>query len=346
MDILSSALTNNSNDEEFFKARIAVCGVGGGGSNTVQRLSRTGIKGASLIAVNTDAKHLNGLDPSINRILIGDVLTRGLGAGGFPQVGSRAAEFSRTKIESALSGYNLVFVAAGMGGGTGTGAAPVVADVAKRSGAIVIGIVTFPFRLEGVRIATAKKGIEELRKNVDTLIVIDNQKLVNLYPNVAIEEAFRIADEITTRAVRGIAETINTPSLINLDFADLRTIMSNGGLAMISVGEASGNDRVDKVVNNTLQNKLLDVDYEGATGILLHITGGTDLTLGDANDIGNKLTGLTAPNANVLWGARIDPSYVGKVEVIAVFTGVQSDSILSSQRASQHSGGGLGIDQL
>jgi cell division protein FtsZ len=346
MDILSSALTNDTNDEELFKARIAVCGVGGGGSNTVQRLSRTGIKGASLIAVNTDAKHLNSLDPSINRLLIGDALTRGLGAGGFPQVGAKAAEFSRARIEGALDGYNLVFIAAGMGGGTGTGAAPVIADVAKRAGAIVIGVVTFPFRLEGVRIATARKGIEELRKNVDTLIVIDNQKLVNLYPNVAIEEAFKIADEITTRAVRGISETINTPSLINLDFADLKAIMSNGGLAMISVGEASGQDRVEKVVDNTLQNKLLDVDYEGATGILLHITGGQDLTLGDTNEIGNKLTGLTAPNANVLWGARIDPAYSGKVEVIAIFTGVKSSSILGSTAQSGTSPGGLGLDRL
>lgn len=346
MDILSSALTNGQDDDEFFRAKIAVCGVGGGGSNTIQRLCRTGVKGASLVAVNTDAKHLNSLEPSIRRILIGDNLTRGLGAGGFPQVGARAAEYSRSTIESALNNYNLVFVAAGMGGGTGTGAAPIVADVAKRSGAIVIGVVTFPFRLEGVRIATAKKGIEELSKNVDTLIVIDNQKLVNLYPNVAIEEAFKIADEITTRAVRGISETINTPSLINLDFADLKTIMSSGGLAMISVGEASGQDRVDKVVANTLQNKLLDVDYEGATGILLHITGGEDLTLGDANEIGNRLTGLTAPNANVLWGARIDPSYNGKVEVIAIFTGVKGSSIISTSASAKQSSNDLGLEPL
>ncbi|MCL5412058.1 MAG: cell division protein FtsZ [Candidatus Marsarchaeota archaeon] len=330
MDIVSAALAEEQAGAELFRARIVVCGVGGGGSNTVQRLSRTGIRGASLIAVNTDAKHLNTLDQSIHRVLIGGGMTSGLGAGGFPEVGTKAAEYSRSSIESALGTPDLTFLAAGMGGGTGTGASPIVAETAKRTGSIVIGVVTFPFRLERVRINTAKRGIEALRKSVDTLIVIDNQRLVELYPNATIDEAFRIADEVTTRAVRGITETINTPSLINLDFSDIRAIMGSGGLAMISVGEAAGPNRVDDVVQKTLTNKLLDVDYEGATGMLIHITGGTDLTLGDANDIGNKLTSMSAPNANVFWGARIDPAYTGRVEVIAIFTGIKSPEVLAS----------------
>ncbi len=335
MELVDSALSmNSSTSDELFKARIAVCGVGGGGSNTVQRLSRMGIKGASLIAINTDRKHLNTLDPSIRRILIGEALTRGLGAGGFPEVANKAAQAAKNELESALQDYNLVFVTAGMGGGTGTGASPVAAEIAKKGGAIVIGIVTFPFALERVRIQVAKKGLESLRNNIDTLIVIDNQRLVDLYPNVAMEQAFKIADEVTARAVRGITETINTPSLINLDYADVRTVMGSGGLAMISVGEGTGPNKIEDVVRDTLKNKLLDVDYEGATSVLLHITGGEDLTLGEANEIGTKLTEMTAPNATVVWGARIDPTYNGKVEAIAIFTGVKSESIMGTNKVS------------
>ena len=337
MDMLESALSNDSQSEDMFKARIMVCGAGGGGSNTIQRLSKMGVVGANLIAVNTDAKHLNGMDPSIKKILIGGALTRGLGAGGFPEIGAKAAEYSRSEIDSALRGCNLLFLTAGMGGGTGTGAAPIIADVAKKNGAIVIGIITFPFRLERVRLQTAKKGIEELSKSCDTLIVIDNQRLVDVYPNLAIEQAFKVADEVSSRAVKGIAETINTPSLINIDFADIRSIMNNGGIAMISVGEGHGSNKVNDVVRETLSNKLLDVDYEGTKGILLHIRGGDDLTLGEANEIAGRLTEQAAPNANVIWGARIDPAYNGRVEVIAIFTGVSSSQILSGKTAESES---------
>ncbi|MCL5093319.1 MAG: cell division protein FtsZ [Candidatus Marsarchaeota archaeon] len=345
MDLVDNALTNDDFENDVFRAKIAVCGLGGGGSNTVQRLSKSGIKGASLIAINTDAKHINSLDSSIKRILIGGPLTRGMGAGGFPEMGAKAAGYSRSDLESALQDYNLVFVTAGMGGGTGTGAAPVAAEIAKRNGAIVIGIVTFPFRLERVRLETAKKGVEELRKNTDTLVIIDNQRLVELYPNLAIEQAFKVADEVTSRAVRGITETVNVPSFINLDFADVKSIMNSGGIAMISIGEGKGANKVDDAVEDTLRNKLLDVDYEGATGVLLHITGGEDMTLGEANEVGRKLTEMAAPTANVLWGARIDPAYNGKIEVIAIFTGVKSPEIMSQSR-QRDEGKGLGIDTL
>ncbi|MGC8496121.1 MAG: cell division protein FtsZ [Candidatus Micrarchaeia archaeon] len=330
-------------NDSLFRANIAVCGVGGGGSNTIQRLSRIGVTGASLIAINTDGKHLSSLDSSIKKILVGGALTRGLGAGGFPEIGAKAAEYSRVDIEAALKDCNLLFLTAGMGGGTGTGAAPIVADIAKRNGAIVVGIVTFPFSLERVRLNVAKKGIEELRKNVDTLIVIDNQRLVDVYPNLAIEQAFRLADEITSRAVKGITETINAPSLINVDFADIKSIMKNGELAMISVGEGSGPDKVKEVVKDTLEHKLLDVEYEGSKGIMLHIRGGEDLTLGEANEIAEQLTQQAAPNANVIWGARVDPAYNGRVEVIAIFTGVRSPQILGGgSEKSSASDFGLG----
>ncbi len=342
-DFLASA-QQSFNESELFKPSIAVVGVGGAGNNTVNRLSVMNIKGARLFAFNTDAKHLNTLNTNITKLVLGEEITHGLGAGGFPEIGEKATLLSRDKIDTLLKDVNLLFLTAGMGGGTGTGAAPVVADVAKKNGAITIGIVTIPFALEKVRLEVAKAGIEKLKNNVDTLIVIDNQKLVSLYPNLPIEKAFILADEITARAVRGITETITQPSLITLDFADVRTIMSAGGLAMISVGTGTGTDRINEVVRDTLNNKLLDVDYENATGALLHITGGPDLTLGEANEIATKLTERVSPNANVTWGARLDPDYTGKVEVIAIFVGVKSPSILGSTKKEEN--GGFGLEEI
>jgi len=327
---------------EFFKPKIAVVGVGGGGNNTVQRLSLMDIKGAGLFAFNTDAKHLGMLNPSITKLILGKEITHGLGAGGFPDIGEKAAELSRNEIEFLLKDSNLVFITAGMGGGTGTGAMPVVARIAKESRAIVIGIVTLPFALERVRLETARKGVEKLRQNLDTVVVIDNQKLVTLFPNLPIEKTFALADEITAKAVRGITETITQPSLINLDFADVRTIMAAGGLAMISVGMGQGSGKVDESVNSTLKNKLLDVDYSKASGVLLHIIGGPDLTLGEANEIATKLTDRVAPNANVTWGARLDPAYMGKVEIIGIFTGVGGASVMGKE-PREESGLGLGM---
>ncbi len=343
MSILDSALSQQAQGEETFKAKIAVCGVGGGGSNTVQRMSKLGIVGADLIAANTDGKHLNTLDSTIKRILIGGPLTRGLGAGGFPEMGAKAAEYSKSEIARAVEGSNMLFVTAGMGGGTGTGAAPVIAQVAKEAGALVVGIVTYPFALERVRLQVAKKGIEELRKNCDTVIVIDNQRLVEVYKNLAIDQAFKVADEVASRAVKGITETINRPGLVNVDFADIRTVMRNGGIAMISVGEGKGNNRVEEVVNSTLKNKLLDVDYEGTTGIIVYIVGGEDLTLGEVNQIASKVSEKSAPNANVIWGARIEPEYNGRIEVIAIFTGVKSPQILGGGTNSKEKGEDFGL---
>jgi cell division protein FtsZ len=322
---------NEKYDFDFFKPKIAVVGVGGGGNNTVQRLSMMDVKGAGLFAFNTDAKQLGTMNPNITKLILGNAITHGLGAGGFPEMGEKAAEMSRNEIEFLLKDANLVFMTAGLGGGTGTGAMPIVARVAKEAGAIVIGIVTIPFSLERVRLETARKGLEKLRQNVDTVVVIDNQKLVTLFPNLPMEKAFAMADEITAKAVRGITETITQPSLINLDFADVRTIMSAGGLAMISVGMGTGSNKVDDAVNSTLKNKLLDVDYSKASGVLLHIIGGPDLTLGEANAIATKLTDRIANNANVTWGARLDPDYMGRVEIIGIFTGVGGSSVVGKE---------------
>lgn len=343
MDELLSSANFDMSEAELFKPRIAVCGVGGGGNNTVQRLSTLDVKGANLFAFNTDNKQLQTLNPIIKKIALGYSLTHGLGAGGFPDMGEKAAEISRSEIDTLLRDTNLLFLTAGMGGGTGTGAAPVVAQIAKENGAIVVGIVTIPFSLERSRLNTAKKGIERLRQYVDTLIVIDNQRLVMLYPNLQIEQAFKLADEITSRAVRGITEAITQPSMVNIDYADVRTIMQSGGLAMISVGSGQGANRVEEVVRNTLKNKLLDVEYEGATGVLLHITGGPDMTLGEANKIGEMLTSSVSPTASVTWGARLENDNQGRIDVIAIFTGVSSPGIFSGTKKDEERGLGLDI---
>lgn len=340
--------TSSFEEYDLFKPRIGVIGVGGGGNNTIQRLSNLDVKGAGLLAFNTDMKQLNMMNSNVGKLMLGGALTHGLGAGGYPEIGEKAADLSRHEIETLTRDMNMVFLCAGMGGGTGTGAAPVVGRIVKDNGSIVVGVVTVPFSLERVRLETARKGIQKLRQHIDTLIVIDNQKLVSLYPNLPIEKTFALADEITVKAVRGITEAITQPSLINLDFADVKSIMSVGGLAMISVGSARGSNRVEDVVRDTLKNKLLDVDYSNATGVLLHITGGPSLTLGEANQIGEKLTANSAPNANVIWGARLEPNAGDNIEVIAIFTGVSGSSLLGKTDGPSESGGlsGSGIGYI
>ncbi|MCX6768138.1 MAG: cell division protein FtsZ [Candidatus Micrarchaeota archaeon] len=318
-------------DVEFATPRIVVVGSGGAGCNSINRLARAGIKGAELIAINTDKLHLQTISESAKKLLIGGSITKGLGAGGYPEMGMKCAEASREALEKTLSGADLVFLTAGMGGGTGTGSAPIIANIARAQGAIVISIVTYPFALERARLEKADAGLDALKGEADTIIVIDNNRLVQIVPNLPIDQAFNVADEIIARAVRGITETITTPSLINLDFADVRAVMSNGGVSMIAVGEAKGPDRAHDVVPNTLNNALLDIDYTGATGVLLHITGGPDMTLGECNYVGEALTERVDPNATVIWGARIDPSFEGRIEAIAIFTGIKSPYILGTK---------------
>ncbi len=335
--IVNAAMQNGTLEkrlyDEFEEAdhlKIVVCGCGGGGNNTVRRLSRIGIGGAELVAINTDKQDLQKLQGDITKVLIGAKLMRGLGAGGFPELGAKAAEASSQELSEVLNGTHLMFLVAGMGGGTGTGSAPVVAEIAKELGAIVVAIVTFPFKLERARLEKAKQGIEKLRRVADTVIVVDNNKLVEYVPNLPLDKAFSVADEIVARAVKGVTETILEASLINLDFADIRSVMGGGSVAVISVGDGEGVDRVEMAVRNTLEHPLLEVDYKGATGALIHITGGTELTLGEANRVGELITKELNPDASVTWGARVDPEIGDRLEVIAIITGVHSPNIMGA----------------
>ncbi len=308
--------------------KLVVLGTGGAGNNTVNRLQHIGLEGAELMAVNTDKQDLKKLGGNVTKIMIGAKLMKGLGAGGFPELGEKAADSSRHELSELLADTHLLFLTAGMGGGTGTGSAAVIAEIAKEAGAIVVSIVTFPFDLERARLDKARKGIERLRKVSDTVIVIDNNKLLEYVPNLPLDKAFSVADEVVARAVKGITETIMEPSLMNIDFADIKSVLSNGEVAVISVGEGEGPDRVAKAVESTLKQPLLGVDYKDATGALIHITGGEEMTLGEASHIGEMLTKQLRTDAAITWGARIDPSLHDKVQVIAIITGVRSPNIL------------------
>ncbi|HII53416.1 cell division protein FtsZ [Candidatus Micrarchaeota archaeon CG08_land_8_20_14_0_20_49_17] len=316
-------------DDEFFEANIVVIGAGGAGSNTINRISTYKLPKLKLIAINTDNKHLKLMADGVQRVLIGREITKGLGAGGDPEIAMKAAEISKPLIAQAIGDANLVFIVAGMGGGTGTGAAPIIARIAKESGTVVVAFVTYPFKLERVRLKKALIWIEKLQKEVDTIIILDNNKLLEYVPGLPINDAFRVADEIVARAIGGIAATILTPSLVNLDYADVRSIMENGGIGMISVGDGKGIDKVAAVTESTRKNKLLDIDMTGAKNILVHITGGTDLTIADSNDVVAGVTKGVDNQANVIMGARIDPSFCDKIETIAIYTKLQHKPILA-----------------
>lgn len=313
--------------EDFGLPQIKIVGCGGAGNNTINRLYNIGVNGAETIAVNTDKQHLDVIKAD-KKILVGKSLTRGLGAGGFPEIGKRAAELARSTLQEVLKDADLVFITAGMGGGTGTGTAPIVAQVAKEQGAIVVGMVSTPFKVERARMVKAEEGIADLRSAADTVIVLDNNRLLEYVPNLPLEQSFSVMDQLISETVKGISETITRPSLINLDFADVRAIMNAGGVAVMLVGETKSQDKSDNVVRNALNHPLLDVDYRGATGALVHITGGPDLTLREAENIAESLTYELDSHANVIWGARVQKDYEGKVRVLAIMTGVQSPQIM------------------
>ncbi len=310
--------------------KIVTVGVGGAGNNTINRLIRSGVKGTELVVVNTDRQHLNMIHEKAHKVLIGKSITKGLGAGGYPDTGAKAAEVDRALLEKELEGAHLVFLCAGMGGGTGTGASPVIAQIAKEQGAITIAMVTYPFNLERARRVKADEGIASLRKHVDSVIILDNNRLVKLVPNLPMNEAFSVADEILAKAIGGLVWTITQPSLINIDFADVRSIVQGGGVGFIAVGEGKGTDKVRGAAEGVLRNKLLDVDYEGANGALIHISGGADLTLGDAIKAGEIITEKMDSQANIKWGARLIPGYDGKIEIVAIVTGVKGASVLGT----------------
>ena len=321
----------SSVDDDFIgQPRIMIIGCGGAGNNTVNRLHHMGVAGAETLAINTDKQHLDMIQAD-KRVLIGKSLTRGLGAGGYPDVGKRAAEMARPTLEALLENADLVFITAGMGGGTGTGSAPVVAEIAKEQGAIVVGMVSYPFQVEKARLIRAEEGLETLASHSDSVIVLDNNRLKNFVPNLPLGQAFSVMDQLIGETVKGISETITEPSLINIDYADVRAIMSKGGVAVMLVGESKQQNKSESVVRECLSNPMLDVDYRGATGSLIHITGGSDLTLQDAEEIATSLTYELDPHADVIWGARVRNDMEGKVRVMAIMTGVQSGKILGNR---------------
>lgn len=308
-------------------ARIKVVGIGGGGSNAVNRMIEEGLAGIEFLAVNTDAQALL-LSNAPARVRIGDKLTRGLGAGGDPEVGRKAAEESAEDLYEVLKGSDMVFIAAGIGGGTGTGAAPVIAQIAKEVGALSIGVVTRPFTFEGAKRAqTAEAGIAKLKEHVDTLIVIPNDRLLQIADKRAsLQEAFKLADDVLRQGIQGISELITVPGLINLDFADVRTIMSEGGAALMAVGGASGEDRARVAAEQAISSHLLDITIDGARGILFNVTGGNDLSLFEVNQAAAIIKETAHPDVNLIFGAVIDPHMGDELRVTVIATGFERTS--------------------
>lgn len=325
--------TSNSNngitmdDMSVGNANIKVIGAGGAGNNMVNWLYKKGVQGAEIIACNTDLQHIQ-ITEADRKFLIGKDVTRGLGCGGYPQRGTEAAKESITEIKDAIKGADMVFVCAGMGGGTGTGSAHVIAQAAREAGSIVIGTVTMPFKIERARVDKAEFGLQQLRQVSDTVIVIDNNRLVQIAGNLPIQQAFAVANELVATMIKGIVETIAVPSLVNLDYADVKTIMTNGGVAAIGVGSSDTNNRVEESVHGALSNPLLDIDYNGATGALIHVHGGPDMTLEEINRVGELVTESMDADANCIWGARVSEDMKGKMVVMTIITGVQSPWIL------------------
>ena len=309
-------------------SQIVVLGIGGAGSDAVNRLMETGVAGAKCIAINTDQQHLSTVQAS-QKVLIGEKVTRGLGAGGNSSVGKAAIEESKQLIEDLLKDVEVVFIAAGLGGGTGTGAAPVVAELARRKGAVVVGVVTTPLRVEKERIVYAAFALNEMRRTCDTVVVIDSNKFMESVSNLPLNEVFKVADQVSANTIKGIVESISAPGLINLDFGDFKTMVQKGGVAMVSVGESDAPDRAEEAVRNAFKNPLLDVDYAGATGALVHISGDSHMKIEEANRVGSIVTEMLGHDAIVKWGAKTSPSSDGFLKVTLVMTGVRSPKILS-----------------
>lgn len=338
-DILNNSLTRSSinrteTDKELedvlsgLTTTIKVIGCGGAGTNTISRCVTSQITGADLISVNTDAQHLL-LAESPHKVLIGRHLTRGLGAGSLPQIGEEAAKESEQDIRNAIGHADMIFVTCGLGGGTGTGCAPVVAQLAKEAGALTIGVVTLPFSVEGlIRMENAESGLKRLRDICDTVIVIPNDKLLDIVPNLSLNAAFKVADEVLMRSIKGITEMITMPGLVNLDFADLKTVMKRGGVAMIGLGEAEGENKAVNAVVEALNSPLLEVDISEATGALVNVTGGEDMTISEAERVVEEIYSRVDPNARIIWGTTIDPNLKRNIRAMLVITGVKSKQIL------------------
>lgn len=313
-------------------ARIKVVGVGGAGNNTISRMREVGIKGGEIIAINTDAQDLLYSNAD-RKILIGREISRGLGAGSNPRIGAEAAREQSAEIKKALENSDMVFITCGLGGGTGTGAAPVIAEIAKKLGALTIGVVTLPFTVEGKkRIENSQDGLERIESLADTLIVIPNDKLLELAPNLPMPTAFKVADEILTNAVKGITELVTRSGLVNLDFADIKAVMSNGGVSLIGMGESDSTKRAEEAVDRALNNPLLDVKIDNATGALINVLGGTDLTLEEYKLVVGKIGEKLSPEARIISGAQISKDLEGAIRVMLIVTGVKSDQISGERK--------------
>jgi len=325
--------TRPNTDEELEQyltqqsAKIKVIGTGGGGNNTITRVNEVGIVGAEAIAVNTDAQDLLYTNAD-KKLLIGRDVTKGLGAGSDPRLGEEAAKENEAEIKRILQGADMVFVTCGLGGGTGTGSAPIIAEVAKKVGALTVGIVTMPFAMEGnTRYENATYGLEKLESVVDTLIVIPNDKLLELAPDLPLHTAFKVADEILTNAVKGIAELVTRAGLVNLDFADIRTIMKGGGVALIGVGESDTDNRALEAVEKAISNPLLDVDITGANGALINVAGGEDMTLDEARRVVEAVSERLSEDAKIIWGAQVYKDLDRTIRTMLIVTGVKSSQI-------------------
>lgn len=314
------------------KTRIKVIGCGGGGNNTVNRISEVGIKGIMTIAINTDAQDLLYTSAD-KKLLIGKELTQGLGAGSDPKIGAEAARESEHDIKRVISGSDMLFITCGLGGGTGTGSAPFIAQLAKKMGVLTVGIVTIPFTMEGShRFDNAISGLEKLEQTINTLIVIPNEKLLELAPHLPLQTAFKVADEILTNAVKGIAELVTKTGLVNLDFADVKAIMSEGGVALIGVGESDSENRADESVEKALENPLIDVDISNASGALINISGGESLTLDESRKIVETVADRLDANAKIIWGAQIYKDLEKTVRTMLIITGVSSEQIFGLEQ--------------
>lgn len=313
---------------------IKVVGCGGAGTNTISRCLNSGISNTDLIAINTDAQHLLGSEAQY-KVLIGRHLTKGLGAGSLPKIGEEAARESEQDLRESIGHADMVFVTCGLGGGTGTGSAPVVAQLAKETGALTIGVVTLPFSVEGlIRMENAETGLKRLRDTCDTVIVIPNDKLLDVVPNLSLNAAFKVADEVLMRSIKGITEMITKPGLVNLDFADLKTVMRRGGVAMIGLGEAEGENKAVNAVVEALNSPLLEVDISDASGALVNVTGGEDMTICEAERVVEEIYSRVDPNARIIWGTTVDTTMKKNIRAMLVITGVKSKQILGPSRKS------------
>ncbi len=349
----------NSNDESYTRSAInqeleevlkgltttiKVVGCGGAGTNTISRCIQGSVTDVDLIAINTDAQHLLQTDAP-RKVLIGRHLTKGLGAGSVPKVGEEAARESEQDVRESVGHADMVFVTCGLGGGTGTGSAPIVSQIAKETGALTIGVVTLPFSVEGlVRMENAEAGLKRLRDVCDTVIVIPNDKLLDVVPNLSLNAAFKVADEVLMRSIKGITEMITKPGLVNLDFADLKTVMKRGGVAMIGLGEAEGENKAVNAVVEALNSPLLEVDISEASGALVNVTGGEDMTISEAERVVEEIYSRVDPNARIIWGTTVDPSLKKNLRAMLVITGVKSKQILGpSQRQMENKEYGIDV---